>query len=132
LPSPPAVSLDGREHALYAAYLSAVAFVSAGSGLRHKTCHVPGGACNRPRAQTPRGRPPPCPYALAFNGPATPQDERRIAAAFGADRTIGGLQDLRRELGALRALRDYGFTEAVNPESTDAILPATPRATRAL
>jgi maleylacetate reductase len=43
--------LDGREHALYAADLSAVAFASAGSGLHHKICHVLGGAYNLPHAQ---------------------------------------------------------------------------------
>jgi maleylacetate reductase len=31
--------LDGREHVLYAAYLSA-AFASAGSALHHKICHL--------------------------------------------------------------------------------------------
>ncbi|MDV8079752.1 iron-containing alcohol dehydrogenase [Rhodococcus sp. IEGM 1370] len=34
---------NGRETALYGAYLAAVAFASAGSGLHHKICHVLGG-----------------------------------------------------------------------------------------
>jgi alcohol dehydrogenase class IV len=43
--------LDGREHALYAADLSAMAFASAGSGLHHKICHVLGGASIIPNGQ---------------------------------------------------------------------------------
>ena len=75
------MDLDGREHALYAAYLSAAAFASAGSGLHHKICHVLGGKYNLPHAQTHATV---LPYVLAFNGPAAPDAERRIAAAFGA------------------------------------------------
>lgn len=115
--------LDGREHALYAAYLSAVAFASAGSGLHHKICHVLGGAYNLPHAQTHAVV---LPYVLAFNGPAAPEAERRIAAALSADQAIDGLQDLRGELDAPRALRDYGFTEDAIPEAADLILPAVP------
>jgi len=115
--------LEGREHALYAAYLSAVAFASAGSGLHHKICHVLGGAYNLPHAQTHATV---LPYVLAFNAPAAPEAEHRIAGAFGTTRAIDGLQDLRRELDAPRALRDYGFTEDAIPAAADAILPAVP------
>jgi alcohol dehydrogenase class IV len=115
--------LDGREHALYAAYLSATAFASAGSGLHHKICHVLGGKYNLPHAQTHAVV---LPYVLAFNGPSAPEAEHRIAAGFGANRAIDGLQDLRREVDAPRALRDFGFTEDAIPEAADAILPAVP------
>ena len=115
--------LDGREQALYAAYLSAVAFASAGSGLHHKICHVLGGAYNLPHAQTHAVV---LPYVLAFNGPAAPEAERRIAAALGAESATGGLEELRRELSAPRALRDYGFAESDIPAAADAIVPAVP------
>jgi maleylacetate reductase len=115
--------IDGREHALYAAYLSAVAFASAGSGLHHKICHVLGGAYNLPHAQTHAIV---LPYVLAFNGPAAPDAEHRIATAFGTNRAIDGLEDLRRELGAPHALRDYGFAEDAIPEAAEAILPVVP------
>ena len=117
------LDLDGREHALYAAYLSAAAFASAGSALHHKICHVLGGAYNLPHAQTHATV---LPYVLAFNGAAAPDAERRIAAAFGTNRAIDGLQDLRRELAAPHALRDYGFTSDAIPAAADAILPAVP------
>jgi alcohol dehydrogenase class IV len=115
--------LNGREMALYASYLSAVAFASAGSALHHKICHVLGGAYNLPHAQTHAIV---LPYVLAFNGPAAPEAEHRIAAAFGTNRAIDGLEDLRRELGAPHALRDYGFAEDAIPEAAEAILPAVP------
>jgi maleylacetate reductase len=115
--------LHGREHTLYAAYLSAAAFASAGSGLHHKICHVLGGKYNLPHAQTHATV---LPYVLAFNGPAAPEAERRIAAAFGSATATGGLAALKAELDAPHALRDYGFTEDLIAEAADAILPSVP------
>ena len=117
------LGLDGRENALYAAYLSAAAFASAGSGLHHKICHVLGGAYNLPHAQTHATV---LPYVLAFNGVAAPEAERRIAVALGAPNALDGLLALKGELGAPRALADYGFTEAAIGAAADAILPAVP------
>jgi maleylacetate reductase len=122
------MDLDGREHALYAAYLSATAFASAGSGLHHKICHVLGGKYNLPHAQTHATV---LPYVLAFNGPAAPDAEQRIAAAFSsagfdAPTALYGLVELQRELSAPRALADYGFTEDAIPEAAEAILPSVP------
>ena len=115
--------LEGRERALYAAYLSAAAFASAGSGLHHKICHVLGGAYNLPHAQTHAVV---LPHVLAFNGPAVPAAERRIADALSADRAIEGLEELRRELQAPRALRDYGFAESDIPGAAEAIAAVVP------
>jgi maleylacetate reductase len=132
------LDLEGREQALYAAYLSATAFASAGSGLHHKICHVLGGACNLPHAQTHAIV---LPYVLAFNAPAAPEAERRIAlsfgtgafgtgafgtGAFGTGTALDGLQALRQELDAPRALRDIGLIEDAIPDAADAILPAVP------
>jgi len=115
--------LTGREHALYAAYLSATSFASAGSGLHHKICHVLGGKYNLPHAQTHATV---LPYVLAFNAPAAPEAEERIAAAFGTWTAIDGLVSLKQELNAPRALADYGFTEDSITEAADAILPSVP------
>ncbi|HXT93543.1 MAG TPA: maleylacetate reductase [Trebonia sp.] len=122
------MDLDGREHALYAAYLSATAFASAGSGLHHKICHVLGGKYNLPHAQTHATV---LPYVLALNGPAAPDAERRIdtalsGAGFGTGSAIDGLVALKRELNAPHALADYGFTEDSIPEAAAAILPSVP------
>ena len=115
--------LEGRERTLYAAYLSAAAFASAGSGLHHKICHVLGGKYNLPHAQTHATV---LPYVLAFNGPAAPEAERRIATAFGSATATDGLRALKRQLDAPHALRDYGFTEDSIADAADAILPSVP------
>jgi maleylacetate reductase len=117
------MDLGGREHALYAAYLSATAFASAGSGLHHKICHVLGGKYNLPHAQTHATV---LPYVLAFNAPAAPAAERRIAAAFGSASAIDGLMALKQELNAPHALADYGFAADSAAEAAAAILPSVP------
>ena len=124
----PAIATDphdvsGREHALYGAYLSAVAFASAGSGLHHKICHVLGGAFDLPHAQTHATV---LPYVLAFNAAAAPVAERRIASAFGAPTAVDGLEQLRRQLGAPTALHDYGFRSTDIDVAVEALLPVVP------
>jgi maleylacetate reductase len=115
--------LDGREQTLYGAYLSAVAFSSAGSGLHHKICHVLGGMFNLPHAQTHAVV---LPHVLAFNAPSVPDLAQRIAVAFEAPGAVEGLERLRSRLGAPRALRDHGFQESDIPAAVEAILPAVP------
>ena len=116
---------DGRENALYGAYLSARAFASAGSGLHHKICHVLGGMFNLPHAQTHAVV---LPYVLAFNAPFADDARRRIAAAFDAEDAVAGLQRLRDELDAPRALRDLGRTlpEGGIAAAAEAVLAAVP------
>lgn len=115
--------LAGREQALYGAYLAAVAFASAGSGMHHKICHVLGGTWNLPHAQTHATV---LPYVLAFNAPEAPDAAARIGAAFGTEDPIAALNRIRRILDAPKALNDYGFTEANIPEAVDLILPVIP------
>ncbi|MCG2622975.1 maleylacetate reductase [Arthrobacter sp. I2-34] len=115
--------LGGREQALYGAYLAAVSFASAGSGMHHKICHVLGGTFNLPHAQTHATV---LPYVLAFNAPHAPQAEARMAAAFGAPTALEGLQALRATLDAPKALADYGFTAGGIPEAVQVALPAIP------
>jgi maleylacetate reductase len=115
--------LEGREHALYGAYLSAVAFASAGSGLHHKICHVLGGMYDLPHAQTHAVV---LPHVLAFNAPSAPEAERRIAAAFDAATAGEGLRLLRDQVAAPRALRDYGMPEDGIGAATQAVLAAVP------
>lgn len=100
-------NIVGRDEALYGAYLSAVSFASAGSGLHHKICHVLGGTFNLPHAETHATV---LPYVLAFNAPYAPEAEARAAAAFGTDTALGGLQRLRSQTDAPKKLSDYGFT----------------------
>jgi alcohol dehydrogenase class IV len=115
--------LEGREQALYGAYLSAVAFSSAGSGMHHKICHVLGGAYNLPHAQTHATI---LPYVLAFNAPHAPETATRIAAAFGAADAVTGLNRLRDVLDAPKALKGYGMAEHAIGEAVELILPVIP------
>lgn len=118
-----AQDVDGRDEALYGAYLAAVSFASAGSGLHHKICHVLGGTFNLPHAQTHATV---LPYVLAFNAPYAPQAEQRAAAAFGSATALEGLQQLRAQVGAPQRLSDYGFTAAGIPEAAEIILEKVP------
>ncbi|GAB3168577.1 maleylacetate reductase [Streptomyces incanus] len=116
-------SIEGIEKTLYGAYLAAVAFASAGSGLHHKICHVLGGMFNLPHAQTHAVV---LPYVLAFNAPYAPEAESRIAHAFGSATAREGLAALRDALGAPRALRDYGMPADGIAKAVGPILKAVP------
>lgn len=115
--------LGGREEALYGAYLAAVAFASAGSGLHHKICHVLGGMFDLPHAQTHAVV---LPHVLAFNGPAAPDAARRIADALGAANAVAGLARLVADTGAPTALRDLGMPESGVAEAARATLAVVP------
>ncbi|MEQ1736134.1 MAG: maleylacetate reductase, partial [Rhodoglobus sp.] len=115
--------IDGREQALYGCYLAAVAFASAGSGMHHKICHVLGGTYNLPHAETHATI---LPYVLAFNSPFAPTAATRIAQAFGATDAVLGLADLKAEVSAPRALRDYGFDESSIAEAAQLCADAIP------
>ncbi len=115
--------LRGRERALTAAYLAAVAFASAGSGLHHKICHVLGGRYNLPHAQTHAVI---LPYVLAFNGSVAHGAERRIAGALGAGSALAGIAALYEALDAPRALRQLGFPPDAVAEAAAALLPFVP------
>jgi len=117
------MELAGREQTLYGAYLSAVAFASAGSGLHHKVCHVLGGMFGLPHAETHAVV---LPHVLALNGPAVPDLDRRMAAAFDASSALSGLLALRDEVDAPRALRDLGMAEDDVRRAVEPILEAAP------
>lgn len=115
--------VPGRENALYGAYLAAVSFASAGSGLHHKICHTLGGMFDLPHAQTHSVV---LPYVTAFNCPAAPAAEERIATAFGADSANAGLGELRAAIDAPTALRDYGMPEDGIADAVEVILGNVP------
>jgi alcohol dehydrogenase class IV len=116
-------SVEGIEQTLYGAYLAAVSFTSAGSGMHHKICHVLGGMFNLPHAQTHAVV---LPHVLAFNAPNAPEAEARMAAAFGAPSAVEGLASLRKTLAAPKALQDYGMPEDGIAKAVAPILAAIP------
>lgn len=115
--------VDGRDATLYGCYLSGVAFASAGSGLHHKICHVLGGAYDLPHAQTHATV---LPYVLELNAPGTPDAAHRIATALGSATPVAGLNLLRKDLDAPRALADHGMRREDIPEAARLILPYVP------
>ena len=115
--------LAGREQTLYGAYLAAVAFASAGSGLHHKICHVLGGMFGLPHAETHAVV---LPHVLALNAPAVPDLDRRMAEALDAPTALDGLRGLRDQTDAPRALRDFGLSEDDVPKAIQPILEAAP------
>jgi alcohol dehydrogenase class IV len=117
------LALAGREQMLYGAYLSAVAFASAGSGLHHKICHVLGGMFDLPHAETHAVV---LPHVLALNAPAVPGLDARMATAFGADSALAGLLRLRDEVDAPRSLRDLGLAEADLAAAVGPVVGAAP------
>ena len=124
----PAVTADpigiaGREQTLYGAYLAAVAFASAGSGMHHKICHVLGGMFNLPHAQTHAVV---LPHVLAFNVPNAPEAAQRMAQAFGAASAAEGLAALYATVAAPIALKDYGMPENGIAKAVGSIMAAIP------
>jgi len=117
-------SLGAREKTLYGAYLAAVAFASAGSGLHHKICHALGGTFNLPHAETHSvviG------YVAAFNAPYAPDAAQRAVDALGGQGTIGNsLERLRHQIGAPRSLADLGLRQSDIVEAASIILPTVP------
>lgn len=115
--------VDGREPALHGAYLSAVAFASAGSGMHHKICHVLGGTYDLPHAQTHAIV---LPHVLAFNAAAAPEAADRIAHALGGTDAVRALTALGDRLGAPKALRDIGLRESDLDEAAELSVAAIP------
>lgn len=115
------------EMTLYSAYLAAVAFSSAGSGLHHKICHIIGGMFDLPHAQTHAVV---LPHVLAFNAPNAPEAELRIAEAYspllGTSAAVDGLEALRAKVGVAGGLKDYGMPVDGIPKAVAPILEAAP------
>jgi len=115
--------LAAREQTLYGAYLAAVAFASAGSGMHHKICHVLGGAYGLSHAEMHAIV---LPYVTAFNAPAAPEAAARISAAVGGTSAAAGLYELRRTLGIVDSLAELGLAESDIPAAAELALAAIP------
>lgn len=115
--------LATREIMQYGAYLAAVAFASAGSGLHHKICHVLGGAYGLPHAATHAVVPP---YVAALNLPVAANARRRLETAWGVDDALAGLVRLRDDLSAPRSLAELGLDHDEVPEAVRLIMERVP------
>lgn len=113
------------EETLFGAYLAALAFASAGSGLHHKICHVLGGRFRLPHAEMHAVV---LAYVVAFNAPPAPDAARRISSAFDGAAPGEALDAFRRELGATASLGDLGLRHSDVPEAAQLVLAALPAA----
>ncbi|MDQ1129800.1 maleylacetate reductase [Microbacterium sp. SORGH_AS_0888] len=120
--------IQAREQTLYGAYLAAVAFASAGSGMHHKICHVLGGAYGLSHAEMHAIV---LAYVTAFNAPAAPDAAARVSSALGGAPAAAGLYELRESLGVAGSLAELGLRERDIPEAarlaTAAIPASNPR-----
>ena len=118
-----ATDLDALERTLYGAYLAAVAFASAGSGLHHKICHVLGGAFALSHAETHAVV---LPYVMALNASAAPSARQRVSDALGGVDAAPGLQTFRTELGVVGSLRELGMPQAGIDHAADRLVDLVP------
>ena len=110
--------VDARLLALRGAHAAGVALELAQMGLHHKICHVLGGTCGLPHAQTHAAV---LPHVVAFNAPAAPEAMARIASALGVEDAAVGLTALNRALGLTASLRDLGLREADLDRAADLV-----------
>ena len=115
--------LEAREATIYGAYLAAVAFASAGSGLHHKICHVLGGAFGLSHADTHAVV---LPYVMDFNGSVATDAAQRVSDALGGVQAARGLYELRRELGVVDSLHELGMPEDGIEHAVDRVLELVP------
>ena len=116
--------LAGRSQCLLGAYLAALSFASAGSGLHHKICHVLGGRWNLPHADTHSVV---LPHVLAFNAPFASQAVSRMGAALETTDALAGLLDLYDELEAPASLRELGLAQSALPEAAARVAEVAPK-----
>jgi alcohol dehydrogenase class IV len=109
-------SVPGRTQALYGAWLCGTCLGQVGMALHHKICHTLGGTFDLPHAQIHAIM---LPHTLAYNLPAAPDTEARLARLLGHAQPALGLAQLAHRLGAPRALRDIGMPEAGIAKAAD-------------
>jgi alcohol dehydrogenase class IV len=66
------------------------------------------------------------PYVLALNAPAVPDLDLRMAASFGAEGSLAGLERLRTDVDAPQSLRELGLPEHDLARAVDPILEVAP------
>lgn len=99
---------EGRTEALYGAWLCGICLGSVGMALHHKLCHVLGGLCNLPHADTHTVI---LPYAMAYNAKAAPEADHALAQALGGRDGTSALLALAAKLDAPRDLKSLGMPE---------------------
>ncbi|MEQ6332654.1 maleylacetate reductase [Sphingobium sp. MK2] len=107
-----------RADALYGAWLCGQCLAGAGMALHHKLCHTLGGSFGLPHAETHSIV---LPHALAYNLPAVPHAQARLATVLG-DAPSATLQNIARDAGLPVALRDLGMPQTAIEDAADIAL----------
>ncbi|HSB78684.1 MAG TPA: iron-containing alcohol dehydrogenase [Candidatus Methylomirabilis sp.] len=127
-------NLEVRLHCQLAAWMSAVGFMSVGTGISHAIGHQLGGHCNVPHGQTS------CvilPHAMDFNRPAAAERLAIVAEAAGVDirelntpqaamAAIKAVRRLIEDLGCPMRLRDVGVKDSDFPLLAQAVMDEAP------
>jgi alcohol dehydrogenase class IV len=100
--------VEGRERALYGAWLAGMTISTTSVALHHKLCHVLGGF-GLPHAETHSIV---LPHALAYNASAAPEAMQRLSKALNNRNAPQALYDLEREMKLPMRLADIGMNQA--------------------
>lgn len=100
--------IEGREQALYGAWLAGMTISTTSVALHHKLCHILGGF-GLPHAETHSIV---LPHALAYNAAAAPEAMQRLSRALNSRNGPQALYDLEREMKLPMRLADIGMQEA--------------------
>ena len=99
---------EGREKALYGAWLAGMTISTTSVALHHKLCHILGGF-GLPHAETHAIV---LPHALAYNAAAAPEAMQRLSKALNGGKGPQAIYDLERKLNLPMRLADIGMKEA--------------------
>ena len=102
--------LAPRADVLIAACLAGIALGTVGTSLHHSLCHLLGGMCDAPHAETHAIL---LPYVIGYLQPAVPTVMRRLAQAMECvpDRLAAHVWSLARVVGAPAGLRAVGISK---------------------
>jgi maleylacetate reductase len=99
---------DGRDLALYGAWLCGSVLGGVGMSIHHKLCHTLGGSLNLPHAETHAIL---LPHTIGYIEEALPEAVAPVAELFGG-KAGKGLHAFAQSLGAPMRLKDIGVEEA--------------------
>jgi maleylacetate reductase len=100
-------SVEGRDAALYGAWLCGTVLGQVGMALHHKICHTLGGSFNMPHAETHAVM---LPHTIGFNSKSVPDLLAPIGDVFGKS-PGAGLFSFAKNLGSPMSLKELGFNK---------------------
>jgi maleylacetate reductase len=99
---------EGRDMALYGAWLCGTVLGGVGMSIHHKLCHTLGGSLNLPHAETHSIL---LPHSIGYIEEVAPEAVASVAELFGG-KAGKGLYAFAQSLGAPTRLKDIGADEA--------------------